>query len=94
MTIKELVKVAVELNRVLGLEPPINLMLNKANLIETIKQVIQLVVADDEFSKRTTEILQEIDTGKKFNPYPEKDCAKTTLADEDRIRAGRLREQV
>lgn len=54
----ELIKVAKELNKVLGLEPQIDVELSKQDLFAKIKYAATLLDPLDEFSKSTLEFLK------------------------------------
>ncbi len=60
MTKKEVVSVAKELNKVLGLDPQIDTKQNLETLKDLVLQAADLIEPEDEISEKTTKIIEEL----------------------------------
>jgi hypothetical protein len=59
---------AKEFNKVMGLDPPINLNKDLETLIEEIQQGIELIKADDEFNEQATNVIKAFKDSTEDNP--------------------------
>ena len=58
---KELRKAAAELNEVLGVNPPLNVKAKTADLVESVKEALELIdPLNDKFTKETMAVIQEL----------------------------------
>lgn len=69
---KDLVAAAKELNEVMGLDPEIDVTLNKKDLIEVLREAAELVEEDDELTDATDEVLEALmdDEDEEETPEP------------------------